>query len=645
MSEETNSSATASETEKPETTSAASGKPGLKPWMKIAAVVIAIMLVSTALYFLVLGVKTEPALTATITPSPAGVDAGTTVELQVTVKSGDTPLTDKDAKLRWSVEPNNMGTFDYFTKSKVKLAASSAQKNGTLKCSVDYNGKTTLATAPLQIRPPGFDRASVSPSEMWVRFGTSQVFTAKGVSTIGQNMTGLVFAWVTIGLTPSDYTIETINNTAVKLTAKAVAGNVTLNATATYKTTIKTGSATAKITEFLPVRTVDYRWYDPFKVPFGPWYPQRTEYYAGADYEGIWSNTYPYIYQYYGDSAHTNLYLYSNMRLNITAVNLPEINMSRPEFLPMFGTTTGGHATLNWHMQYLDPAVIRRDYGQAAQMYNDGWFVNLTGKTTLDKDAAMAVTGMTSTEFDSFDTYWATKGGILRANWQQWIGENQSNEVFDINNMYATPFQMIGFGLDAHKTGDKIVLTVYVDAWGMEALMTRWLRDAFVPTEIWMEGFWMNATIGPQTSNIFIKTDVEYGVYAFMSRADSNPVWLWKPLHADYFESSGDHPKSEYDRYARTINPDTGKTYTYVNMNPGSALYGTNVSYDVTPCAWNLSDNETMSFTWPAGMQQFEVDAGAGHVTNISEEMTISYAEPMPGDYYSTYLKIGRAHV
>jgi len=644
MSEETNSSATASETEKPETTSAPSGKSGLKPWMMIAAVLIAIMLVSTALYFLVLGVKTEPAppiLTATITPSPAGVDAGTTLALQVTVKSGDTILTDKDYKVRWSVVPNNMGTFDFFTKSKVNLAASSIQQNGTLKCSTEYNGTWTNVTAPLQVRPAGLDRASVSPSEMWVRFAKSQVFTAKGVSTIGQNMTGLAFTWTASGLTPSDYTITPINDTAVEFTAKTVAGNVTLNATATYKTTERTGSATAKITEFLPTRTVDYRWYDVFNVPFGPWYPRRTQYYAGADYEGIWSNTYPYIYQYYGDSAHTNLYLYSNMRLNITAVNLPSVNMSHPEFLPMFGSTTGGHAILNWHMQYLDPALVDATYGSAATAYNDGWFINLTGVNTLDKDAAMAVTGMTATEFDNFDTYWATKGIALRDAWQQWLVEGQANGVFDINNMYGTPAQMIGFGLHAQKSGDKLVLTVYADTWGMDALMARWLRDAFVPTEVWMEGFWMNATIGPQTSNIFIKTDIEYGVYAFMSRNDSNPVWLWKPLHADYFESSGEHRTSEFDPYVKRINPDTGKPYTYVNRNPGSALYNKNVSFDVTPCAWNLSENEMMSFTWPAGMQQFELDAGAGHVTNISKNMAISYAEPMPGDYYSTYLKNG----
>jgi hypothetical protein len=607
--------------------------------MMIAAVIVAILLVSTALYFLVFAVKTEPTLTATITPSPAGVDAGTTLELQVTVKSGDKTLTDKDAKLRWSVEPNNMGTFDFFTKSKVKLAASSLQQNGTLKCSVDFNGTKTIASAPLQIRPAGFDRAFVSPSEIWVKFDKSQVFTAKGVSTIGQNMTGLAFTWTASGMTPSDYTITPINSTAVNFTAKSVAGNVTLNATATYKTTERTGSATAKV-GFPPTRAVEYRWYDVFNVPFGPWYPRRTQYYAGADYEGVWSNTYPYIYQYYGDSAHQNLYLYSNMRLNITAVNLPNVNMSHPEFLPMFGSTTGGHAVLNWHMQYMDPAVVDATYGSAATAYNDGWFINLTGVTTLDKDAALAVTGMTATEFDNFDTYWATKGNTLRSAWQQWLVEGQMNGVYDINNMYGTPGTAIGFGLHAQKSGDKLVLTVYADTWGMDALLARWLRDAFVPTEIWVEGFWMNATIGPQTSNIFIKTDIEYGVYAFMSRNDSSPVWLWKPLHADYFQSTAEHKTSEFDPYAKNLNA-TGKPYTYMNRNPGSALYNTAVAYDVTPCAWNLSENETMSFTWPAGTQQFELDAGPGHVTNYSKDMVISYAEPMPGDYYSTYLKNG----
>jgi hypothetical protein len=635
MSEETNSSAAVSENENPETAPASSGKPGTKPWMKIAAVLVAIILVSTALYFLVLGAKTEPTLTATISPSPASVDAGTTLSANVTVKSGDKVLTDKEAKLKWSVQPNNMGTFDFFTKSSIKLAVSSVQQNGTLKCDVEYNGKTVHAQASLQIRPPGLDRASVSPSEIWVRFNTSQVFTAKGVSTIGSNMTGLTFTWTPSGLPSSAYVITPINDTAVRITAKSTAGNVTLNATTTYKTTTRTGSGTAKITQFLPTRTVDYRWYDVFKVPFGPWYPRRTIYYPGVDYEAVWSNSYPYIYVYYGDSAHHNLYLYSNMRLNITAVNLPDVNMSRPLFLPMFGSTTGGHAILNWHMQYLDPALVDQSYGASATAYNDGWVVNLTGVTTLDKDAAMAVTGMTSAEFDNFPTYWATKGLTLRSTWQQWLIEGQANGVYDIYNMYASTAQMIGFGLHGQKVGDKVILTVYADTWGMDALIARWLRAAFVPTEVWMEGFWMNATIGPQTSNIFIKTDVEYGVYAFMSRNDSQPIWLWKPLHQDYVESSGEHPKSEYDPYAQS-------PATYRNWNPGSALYGENVSYDVTPCAWNLKDNETMSFTWPATPQQFELHASPGHVTNLTDKpMTISYAEPMPSDSSSSYLKNG----
>ena len=399
-------------------------------------------------------------------------------------------------------------------------------------------------------------------------------------------------------------------------------------------------SASGTVTAAGP-RTVDYRWYDTFNVPFGPWYPRRALYYSGADYEGIWSNTYPYIYKQYSDSAHQNLRLYSNMRLNITARNLPEVNMSHPVFLPMFGSATGGNATLNWHMQYMDPADVYLIYGSSATIYNDGWFINLTGKTTLDKDAAMAVTGMSAAEFDDFDTYWATKGIVLRDRWVMWLVEDQGNGAYDINNMYGTPMQMIGFGLHAQKVGDKVILTIYADTWGMEALMARWLRAAIMPTEVRMEGFWMNATIGPQTSNIFIKTDVEYGVYAFMSRSDSTPIWLWKPLHQDKYVSSGLHPKSELDPYAMHINPDTGLPYTYVNWNPGSAFYGTNVPYDKTPCAWNLSANETMSFTWPAGPQQFELNAGVDEVTNVSSNMTISYAEPMPGDYSWNYLTNG----
>ncbi len=389
-------------------------------------------------------------------------------------------------------------------------------------------------------------------------------------------------------------------------------------------------------------RSVSYKWYDMFDVPFGPWYPRRALYYGGAGYEMNWTDHYPYIYVYYGDSAHYDMHLYSNLRLNITAKNLPNVNMGHPEFLPLFATMrTGlGTAALNWHMQYLDPAVVDAKYGPAATMYNDGWFINLTGTTTLDKYAAMDVTGMSSTDWNNFPTWWASNYGNLRDLWGMWLVEDQGNGVFDINNMYQTPMQGIGWDVKAQKNlaGDKLIVTIYFDGWGMEALMTRWLRDAFMPTEVWMEGFWMNATIGPQTSNVFITTAVEYGVYASMSRNESLPQnsrmdWVWKPLHQDIMESSGEHPKSEFDPYAKTINPDSGVPYTYMNWYPGSAFYGSPVFYDETPCAWNLSENESMSFTWPAGQQQFEADIGVPNdVLNISANMTVSYAEPMPGD-------------
>ncbi len=389
-------------------------------------------------------------------------------------------------------------------------------------------------------------------------------------------------------------------------------------------------------------RSVSYVWYDMFNVPFGPWYPRRALYYGGAGYEMNWTDHYPYIYEYYGDNAHNNMYLYSNLRVNMTAMNLPKVKMSHPEFLPLFSAspTGSGTAVLNWHMQYMDPADVDRIYGSAATMYNDGWIINLTGVTNLDKNAAMDVTGMSAADWDNFPSWWVANGLALRDKWAQWLVEDQANGAFDINNMYTTPMQGIGWGLKAQKNfaGDKLTITIYLDSWGMEALMARWLRDAFVPTEMWMEGFWMNATIGPQSSNIFITTAVEYGVYAFMSRNESlaqnsKMIWLWKPLHGDYLESSPEHPKSEFDPYAKTINPDTGTPYTYMNWNPGSALYATQVPYDKTPCAWNLSKNESMSFTWPAGLQQFEMDTGVPNaVHNITSEMTVSYAEPMPGD-------------
>ncbi|HIH01087.1 TPA: hypothetical protein HA259_03255, partial [Thermoplasmata archaeon] len=68
------------------------------------------------------------------------------------------------------------------------------------------------------------------------------------------------------------------------------------------------------------------------------------------------------------------------------------------------------------------------------------------------------------------------------------------------------------------------------------------------------------------------------------------------------------------------------------------AWYDSSVGYDYTPGAWNLSENETLTFEWPSGEQLFIVrDLGAtdgllDDTSNLTAEMTVRYAMPMPFD-------------
>lgn len=362
-------------------------------------------------------------------------------------------------------------------------------------------------------------------------------------------------------------------------------------------------------------RTVDYRWYDAFKVPFGEWWDYRNMYYGTP---AIVSRYYPHTY--IDISALQGNCVYSSMRLNVTGRNMPEINMDqRPEFLPMLGTSRGGNASIDWNMQYLNQNDCYR-YGQTVVDNYDGWLVGFGGTVKLDRDASMTVLGVTSAQFDDFTNWWASNHIKIQTDFRNWFNA-EGNTRLDIYNMYEWNLDIQNWTLQAAKIGENITLTYDMVSWGMESLMARWLHEAFMPIEPSFEGMSFHARIGPSETRLDMDTAVEYALSAYIDPSTGGtPYWGWEPCLGDYILSSPQHRFSEMDPYA-------GKAYNQTAV--ANSNFGYFVPYDYTPAAWNLSAGETLRIEWPVGNQTFYLDNGLGWVIPVKRPM---FGDSEPND-------------
>jgi hypothetical protein len=613
----------------------------------IAAIIVAALLVLVVLY-----VVMQPkghALTVAIT-SPAKVDAGKTVLLHVDMtmnknSSKEKVLTENEVTIRWSKTPSNLGDFDVLFKSTVNFTAAKSAMTGTITCKVTYkdsSGKETTEsdTVDIEINPPFFARVSVLPSSAEIgTIGGSVNFTATAYDSVDAPISGVTFTWAVTGMPSSDYTLNSTSGKTVKFTGLAI-GNASLNVTGTLGSTHIYGTAMANVTGLNYTRTVDYRWYDMFNVPFGQWWDQR---WAKTSAEKPWSKTYPYIFEYHG-APPGNIIYYSNTRLNATARNISEVNMNQnPEFLPTFGTERGGNADLRWYMQYLTQAEVQARVPLTAS-WNDGWFINWKGTTTLDKQAAKAVLGISDAEFTDFATWWSTHNGTMATNYQDWITA-QSLGRLDIHPAYDGDMNWIDFIFWCDKVGNSIVIHYDTISWGMDMMMSRWMWDTFMPTEWYYEDFTFNAKIGPLRTDANIDGAVAYALLAseskviYPGRTRGDPVWFWAAQMQDYVPSEPPaHAHSLYDIYSGGPTSN-GTVHTYAATYPGNLWYGQQMTYDIVPGAWNLSAGEKMSFEWPSGPQMFICQlynsTGApvlGKTFNITANMSMEYSEPDPTD-------------
>lgn len=609
-----------------------------KLWVAVVAVIVAVALIASAAYVLFIPDEDDDngdsaTLTVTLSPDPVpNVPAGGEQALSVEAMWDEDVVTDGVGYV-WSLNPEGIGTLDFTRQPSTTFSAGNAGGETVIQCNVTYQDQTVAVNASLTVSPPFLDTVNVAPVTKTLLIDEEGAFAATVVNSVGDTVTDATLEWSVSGVDVGDYALNSTSGASVTFSA-SVEATVYLNATATKDTQEASGSAAISVvaTSEEAQRTVDTTWYGMFEQPLGPWYETRWDAYGE---ELLLTDTYPYLYLWAGDPYEEtgDIWIYSMMRMNITGRNMTELNMNEnAEFIPFFGDARGGNAELNWYMHYITYEEAEEKLSGYSLTWYDGWYIALNGTVTLDNAGAKTVLGITDSQYDDFDTWWNLNSADVSLDWEDWLREEAGNDRVAIFNMYNYDLEFAHFELDAERVGDEIIITLDTVSWAMEALMTRWMHEAWMPTEWYLEDMNFDVRIGAEMADIDIDTSAGYSLYADISEDTGDPCWVWEGLMQDFLESSLDNPFSLFDPYV---------DLEYYVSGPGNEYNGETLPYTYTPGAWNLSEGETLTFEWPEGDQLFFEHtpgttggpvAGVANTTEVMYPMTVVYAEPMPSD-------------
>lgn len=570
----------------------------------------------------------NPRLTAQITPGSVSVDAGSTFELKVVVKLGRHIVDPASCHFRWSVTPYTLidQPFDPTTFSrnsnnveslKQRLVAGIddeslnqtfvAGKNGgygTIMCNVSRAEKHASAEASVTVNSPYFSHVSFVPNVTELLVNRSISTRAVAWDSLDRSIPTATITWQAASKIGLSLEPNPLVQNGVNLTLN-VPGEYQIGVTAQVGNVTKEASMIVSAVE-PPNRTLDLGWYDMFNVSHGSWIAMRNEAYHN---ELMLTEAYPYLIHYAeDDNSHS---IGSGMRLNITGRNLTDINLNYdPVFIPRLGEDAGGHATIDWYMQYLTNEQLIGQYNPSIAGMDDGWMVNLRGTMELDPMAATAVLGVTESELADFESWWDDNRWSVMEDYNQWLfGEEEDLQV---EKMFGSYLQLFTFTVDAEKSGSNVVLTIDTLTWGMECIMAGWLRDSILHTEWWYEDMTFHAEIWPNWADISIDTAVTPAVFSSISIATGDPCWIWQGMLQNNYWQLFDEWYESPDRLVdRPLPP-----------------------YRYTPGAFNLTSGETLSFTWPDGLQLFSVcnRSNISDITNSTGWMTVGHVQPNATD-------------
>lgn len=341
--------------------------------------------------------------------------------------------------------------------------------------------------------------------------------------------------------------------------------------------------------------------------PWGEWWALRMPYYA-TDFAITDSTTDGFSSMLFLPSRSPALayqgIIYAPSRVSIDAQAIPEINVDKPEFMPVFGAdTAGAQASMDIYMQYLsqswwdsywmptwstDPEYPGERFYPGA---NDGYYLGTTYTVTMNREAAQQWMNMPTSADPA--AWWAANKAAYVTSWESWIS-NEGNVRLDIYCAYEWSYASFGtmMSLSVDGSGNVLLNIAHIN-WGYEALLTRWMTETDLCThEPWWEDFSMSATLGATTANIVTDGVAQYSVHAVKAnKTASGAAWVFEPLNMDYITKVG-HP-SEYAGY---------RTVTYTSWNAGDVFFGTQVPYESTPGWLNLSAGDKLIIQMPTGL-------------------------------------------
>jgi hypothetical protein len=305
--------------------------------------------------------------------------------------------------------------------------------------------------------------------------------------------------------------------------------------------------------------------------------------------------------------------IYAPYRYQVDARNLTNLNIGKPEFMPVqnpSASSAGALAKIDLYWEYLDqtwwdnywwpvwgsnPDFQKYSFFPGA---DDGYYIGTIYNINMNRQAALKWLNM-PTSVDPI-TWWgdpgsATSNAALYN--KAWIARlmNEANKRLDIYNGYASLYYQYGAYMKLAVAGNgDIQLQIGHISFGFEILQVKWMKDAGLsPHECYMEDYTLNATY--TADKAWVKADdvCEYSLKAEKANlTTSTPAWVFEADRVDYVGSSMKHPYSEYDPYVGL---------TYMSWNAGDTFYGQYVPYDATPGWLNLSDHDKLTVQLPTG--------------------------------------------
>lgn len=361
-----------------------------------------------------------------------------------------------------------------------------------------------------------------------------------------------------------------------------------------------------------PVIDRIYVIYDLFQQPWGEWWWWRYPAY-GTDI--ILNNT-PgnYTMLYNPDRKGNQGIIYAPYRMNVTALNMTNLNVGHPEFMPVAESPVeGAQVSLDIYFEYLywewwnstwKKAWGFPDYIMQGQTH-DGWYLGVTIGATMNREAAEVWLGL-PVGADASD-WWSLNNASYTDYWLDWINY-EGNVRLDIWAAYEWPFADLGTKMKLVElpNGDVRLEIAHISC-GYEILMTRWLTEATViDHEPHWEDFTLHAEYTDKAAWVTLDGVCQYSLHAvkqnsslYDSRYPLNPLpgaWVWEPLKIDYVESwntPGGLHKSQYDPWSYE------NGVMYQSWNAGDPSFANRVSYERAPNWFNLSRTEMLIIQLP----------------------------------------------